>query len=558
MLLLVGSFSFGQTDADAEPAPEAADMSGQDEGATVEETLDEESPVLEPIDIGGAVGVVLPIRREITDVTAGSVERRIEEAKAKGAEVIIFELDTPGGMVQSCIAIADQIKSMTDIKTVAWVNPNAISGGSMISVACDEIVMSRSSRIGDSQVIMITPGGASDVDDGLKAKVNTPVLKEFDASARLNGYSPVLCEAFVLPEREVWWLENVETGERKFVFREEKLKLLGERDESKQAGSTIGKIVDALRDSSATGTEWKLVEMYHDVVLGVDVDASQPVVRDDLLLMMTAAEAHAYGFSKGVVSSDEDLSARYDLSELIRISPTWLEGLTFWMTSMYVRGFLLVIILLGAYVEFHTPGVGVPGLVALICLGIFAGAPYLTGLANIWEILFILLGFILIAVEIFLIPGFGVAGISGILLLLIGLLATFAPDEPGRSFPLYVPSAEETIDGLITGLKTVVASMVISLAGMVALSRYLPKVPAFAKIMPENPTPSEVLVEDQYHGVARVGDVGVAESALRPAGKGRFGSVLVDVVTEGDLLDEGDRIEVIERRGNRVVVRAVR
>jgi membrane-bound serine protease (ClpP class) len=135
------------------------------------------------------------------------------------------------------------------------------------------------------------------------------------------------------------------------------------------------------------------------------------------------------------------------------------------------------------------------------------------------------------------------------------LIATFAPDDPGRSFPLYIPSYQGTIDGLLGGLKTVSVAMVLSLAGMVGLSRVLPKTPVFAKFAPENMGP--VHLEDPYAGAARVGDVGICASDLRPAGKAHFGHVLVDVVTQGELLEHGARVEVIERRGNRVVVRAL-
>ena len=93
---------------------------------------------------------------------------------------------------------------------------------------------------------------------------------------------------------------------------------------------------------------------------------------------------------------------------------------------------------------------------------------------------------------------------------------------------------------------------------MMMLSRFLPRVPVFNKLVPANPTPSQVAVEDPYRGMARVGDIGQAEGTLRPAGKARFGSVLVDVVTEGEYLEPNCTIEVIERRGNRVVVRAAR
>jgi len=524
------------------------------------------------VESGAAVGAIIPIHTAITDVTAESVKRRIEEARRRGATVVVLELDTPGGLVTSTFDIADAIRNLTGIKTIAWVNTNAHSGGALVAIACDEIVMARSSRIGDAQVIFGNPVGPQAVPEELKAKITTPVLSDVRASAQLRGYSQVLCESLVDPEREVWWLENIETGEREFVFREEKVKRLGESapvsddsDESKEdKDSTDDESTADDEQSTATtvasgeqARKWKLVESYYDVVLKTDVPAIQPVVRDNQLLQMSAAEAYAYGFSKAIVPNDSDLQARYGLGSVVRIYPSWSESLATWMTSMWVRGFLLVLILLGVYVEFHTPGVGVPGLVALICLAIFVGAPYLSGLANVWEILFIIVGFVLIGLEVFVIPGFGVAGISGIVLVIIGLLATFIPDEPGRSFPLYIPSLPSTLHGLKVALATLVSSMIASLIGMAMLSRFLPRLPVLGRIVPENPTPSEVSTGDPYRGLARVGDIGQTAGPLHPAGKARFAGELVDVVTQGEYLEAGIRVEVIERRGNRVVVRAI-
>jgi membrane-bound serine protease (ClpP class) len=513
---------------------------------------------------------VLSVHDMLTDVTVESLKRRIEHAKARGAKVIVLDMDTPGGLVTSSIAIADLMRELTDIKTVAWVNPNAHSGGSIVAVACDEIIMTRSSRIGDSQVILGGPAGAEAIPEELQPKAYTPVLADFRTSCRLHGYSQVLCEAFVLPEREVWWLEQVETGERKFVFRDEKVELMGEKDEdSKPADEDNTEAADV--DDASTEPEeptkeptppsappqWKLVKTYHDPVLDAEVDTIQPIVRDDQLLEMSAGEAYAYGFCKEIVSNESGVIARYGAAELFRLDANWSELLAFWLTSMYVRGFLLLVIFLAAYVEFHTPGVGVAGLVALIALAIFVGAPYLTGLANIWEILLIVLGVILLGLELFVIPGFGIAGISGLAFVLVGLVATFVPDEPGRWFPLFAPDLQGTIEWVQRGLATVVGAMGISLVGMFLLSKYLPKTPVFQRIVPANPTPSEVMVEDPYRGAARVGDIGLTQGPLHPAGKAVFDNVLVDVVTRGEYLDADARVEVIERHGNRVVVRAV-
>jgi membrane-bound serine protease (ClpP class) len=218
--------------------------------------------------------------------------------------------------------------------------------------------------------------------------------------------------------------------------------------------------------------------------------------------------------------------------------------------------FLIAVIGMGAYVEFQSPGLGLPGLAAVLALAVFLGAPYLTGLANAWEIVVIFLGLALILVEVLLIPGFGVAGIAGTVLLIVGLLATFMPEEPGK-MPFYWPEMPQSFEGLKTGVVTLAGGIVVSLAGMFMLSRYLPQIPYLRNIAPANPTAEAVTIDDPYDGLAHVGDVGRCEGPLRPAGKARFGSRLVDVVSEGDLIPGGMEIEVIERRGNRVVVRPV-
>ena len=536
----------------------------------------------------GGLGAVLRLEGMITDVTVESLRRRIEQAKTLGVSVIVLDLDTPGGLVTSSIAIADLMRELVDIKTVAWVNPNAHSGGTIVAVSCDEIVMARSSRMGNSQVILGGPQGASGVPEDLQAKAYTPVLADFRQSASLRGYSQVLSEAFVLPEREVWWIEHKETGERRFVFREDKERLVGPSMDAvpgrKEKSKTDDDVKDAVKSAVPTtenekakaetggakeaehptgvvardAREWKLVEKYHDVVLDREVDAIQPVDREDQLLEMSASEGFAYGFSKAVVSGDSDLMARYGLASITRMEPNWSEAMAYWLTSMYVRGFLLVVIFLSAYVEFHTPGVGLAGLVALIALIVFVGAPYLTGLANIWEILLIAIGVVLMLIELFVLPGFGVAGIFGILCVLLGLLATFMPDEPGKDFPLFVPSLPGTMTFLRDGVMVLSSSFVASVIGMVMLSRILPRTMFFRRLAPANPTPSEVMVDDSYRGAARIGDSGVTEGPLRPAGKARFGFVLVDVVTQGEFVDSGTAVEVIERRGNHVVVRSIR
>ena len=147
--------------------------------------------------------------------------------------------------------------------------------------------------------------------------------------------------------------------------------------------------------------------------------------------------AVAFGFAKAIVSSEKELRDYYQISEvLVRLEPNWSEGIADFLSSPIMRTILMMLIMLGIYSELHAPGTFVGASVALVALIIFLGAPYITGLADVWEILLVVLGVILLAVEVFVIPGFGVAGISGILLILLGLIATFIPAEPG---PIILP-----------------------------------------------------------------------------------------------------------------------
>jgi len=499
-------------------------------------------------------GAIIKIEGEISDVTTESVRRRVEAARDNGAKVIVFEMNTPGGAVSAALDICNLIKNLHDIHTVAWVNTDAYSAGSMISLACDEIVMTGASVLGDCGVILGGPTGPQEVPEELRAKAESPVIEQFRDSASRHDYDPLLCESMVVKEIVVYWVENTQTGERRFVDEAEKQRLFGEEQSIFPAADA-----DADAEDAAPKPEWRLVPNYIDIVSGKSVTVTQPVVKATELLTMSQSRAYAFGFCKAIVPDAHELAARYSVAgPWLRLDSNWSENLTRWLTSMPVRIFLLVIILLGAYVEFHTPGVGVPGLVALIALAIFVGAPYVSGLANVWEIAIVLIGFALLAVEIFVIPGFGIAGISGIVCIIVGLLATFIPDEPGRSFPIYWPQFQPGIDGLKTGVIVLASGASAGVVAMIIFSRIMPRLSWLHGAMPPNPVAMGVgAIVDPYHGYARVGDVGLVTSTLRPSGKARFGDQLVDVVTRGEYVDPATEVEVIERAGNRVVVQAV-
>ncbi len=503
---------------------------------------------------------ILPIYGTITDVTKESMERRLKSLGEAQPPLVIIELDTPGGAVLATIEICDMIKNLRDngTKVYAWVNNEAYSAGTIIALATDGIVMARNATIGDCQPIQFSSEGPSAIPESIRAKAVAPLEAELEDSARRNGYDYKTLLGLVDPEVSLYWLVNGKTGEKRLVDTAGRDKLFGveQKEESGRSGGLLKRLSSSSEGDKPepaaadvqSQTDWRYVE--NDPVLG---RIDQPVDGPNQLLTMRTDKATAFGFCKATITNEAELRTYFNVTgTLTRVESNWIESFIEWLASPLVRAVLFLIMLLGIYAELHAPGLSLAGAIALICLVLFLGAPYLTGLAVTWEIVAVVLGAILLLVEIFVIPGFGVAGVLGIILMSLGLLFSFAPSEPGR-WP--VPTLKDTFDGLKSGLYAMAAGLTGSLVGMYFLARYFPKLPVASSAIAPNPEHEDLQMDDPYPGVARVGDSGTAESLLRPAGKARFGQTLVDVVSEGEYIESGSRVVVVERKGNRVVVR---
>ena len=512
--------------------------------------------------------VIIPIEDEITDITLEGIKHRLERVKADNVPLVIFEMNTPGGALEPTLEICTTIRDLREqnVRSIVWVNKNAYSAGTIIALAADGIAMARNATMGDCQPIMITTVGAEPIPEGIEAKAISPILAELRHSARDGGYPMVMVTALVRPGMKVFWIENLKTGERRFADARERDQLFGldtpmkestGKDESdgKSKSSSRTERVEPIPDSQSK-TDWRYVKQ--DSVLG---QVEQPIIggRDiSELLTMRDNEALAYGFSMATLGSREDLRSFFHITGPIdKIETTYMETFIAWLASPLVRSVLFVLMLLGAYAEFHAPGLSLAGAVALIALVLFLGAPYLAGYTVTWEIVAVLLGLVLIAVELFLIPGFGVAGILGLLLLGIGLIASFVPAEPPTPSRegFYWPQMPQTYTYFRHGLYSLATGLTGGIIGMVVLARFLPKVPVAGRIIAPNPQHDAVQADDPYAGIVEAGDRGRSETLLRPAGKARFGEHLVDVVSMGDYIEPGVPVEVVERHGSRVVVR---
>jgi membrane-bound serine protease (ClpP class) len=513
--------------------------------------------------------IVVPIDSMIDDTMLGSIQRRVDPEiyqednagvrRPDAPTTIIFEIKTWGGAVTSAVDINQYIRNLPeDILTVAFVDDRAISAGAMIAVGCDQIWMVRSSQIGDSAPIR--PG--QNLEETERAKVESIVLQTFRGSAQENGYPELLSRAMVQVGVEVWVLEQIEPDENgqreiRFATTEEKRELLGEEDGNKDE-STLSRLFSTEKDADV---EWRLVESLPDPVSGRTFELKQPLDSDTELLTLSQSEAVALGFAQGIASDIESLATALGLAlgQIERIDrPTW-HRIAAWLNSPLVRGVLFMIMLLGGYLEFQSPGLILPGSVALFAAILFFGAPYAIGFADIWIFVVLAIGIALLAVEIFILPGFGIFGALGIAAILAALVGTFIPPALDDSNGPWLPSLPTDVTRVWDGLKTAVvvlsSGMLASIVGLLLLAKYLPLMSAARHLIPGNPEQVNLEPYDPYHDLAQVGDVGEVVHTLKPAGQVRFGNEIIDVTAVGEFIDIGQKVQVIRRDGMNIVVR---
>lgn len=413
---------------------------------------------------------IVPIQGPIDNVLARYVRRATRDAEAAGASLIVFDVDTFGGLVDA----ADKIrKTILDVEpvTVAFIDKNAASAGALISYASDRIVMVPGASIGAATVV---EGGSG---EAAPDKYQSYMRGLMRATAEANGRDPRIAEAMVDESLEV---EGVsEAGSVLTLSSEEALRL---------------GVADAILS---------------------DMDA----VVEQAGLAPAASVAHR--------ASTIERALRF-------------------LSSPVLQSLLMLMMMGGLYFELQTPGVGFPGTIAAVGAAMFFAPHYMIGLVQSWEIVLFGIGVLLLLAEIFVIPGFGVAGIGGLVLVAGSLFAALIGNV-GLAFPPFA--------ALAPAVGTMAVTLVLLIALMFSLSKYLPKSERFGHLVlsPDLASASGYVSSDALDDL--VGQSGVALTPLRPAGTADIGGERIDVVTRGEFVAPGAPVEIIQVRGSRVVAR---
>jgi len=403
---------------------------------------------------------VIPIEDTIDPGLAKFVERSYQEAAQARARMVILEIDTPGGRIDSALSIKDTI-SKSSLPTTALVKGGAISAGAFIALACQKIAMVPGSTIGD-----IEPRIGNERAD---EKFLSAWTQEVAATAEKNGRNPDIARAMV------------------------------------------------------------------------DRDIEIPGVKEKgKLLTLTYSQAQEHGYTDYIVSDRADLLNQLGLADadVVETTLSAAEKLTRIVTNPYVAPFLLTIGLAGIVIEFFTIGWGIAGTLGILSLILYFGGHLMAGFTG-WEVLLLfLVGIILLVVEAF-VPGFGIPGIGGI-------LSIFA------SIVLAAPSWEEGMISLVLALIGTIVLVMLSLK-LLTRRQFWSRLTLGTRYNKE-----EGYIPQSQDLSKYIGQKGRAYTILRPAGSVILDDgTKLDVVTQGDFIQRGERIEVVDVEGIRVVVKAI-
>ena len=351
---------------------------------------------------------VVPIQDVIDLGIPGLVSRAIDLAETNNASLIIFDIDTFGGRVDAATQIKDSISS-TEIETVAFINRRAISAGSLISLSCDQIYMTGGATIGATSVVDMSGSKQSE-------KSQSYMREEMAATAEKSGKNPDIARGMV----------------------DEELSF-----------------------------EYLVVE--GDTLQVDDIEGR----KEGKLITLTTELALKYGIADGKGENIEEVlsSLKIEDYEIVIVGENWSENVVRILTNPTVSSLLTTFGTIGVISELYSAGWGIGGTICIICLTLALGAGYLTQLASSTDLLIVLLGLVLLFVEAVAIPGFGVFGITGIVVLFYGLYLLLIPDVP-VSPEVY----SEALDGFSWAI-------VVGIFGIIFILRLIGKSTFFQKLV---------------------------------------------------------------------------
>jgi membrane-bound serine protease (ClpP class) len=422
----------------------------------------------------------LNIKQEITRATWRQTQQAFEAADSLGADVFLIHMNTYGGTVLDADSIRTKILQ-SKIPVYVFIDNNAASAGALISIACDSIYMRPGGSIGAATVVNQTGQAMPD-------KYQSYMRSTMRATAEGKGKKTVIVGNDTLQQ----WRRDPQ-------------------------------IAEAMVDPSV-------------FIEGI-IDTGK-------VLTFTPAEAIEYGFSEGIAENVPEVLQKVGIEEyrIVEYEPSFIERIIGFLVHPMVSGLLIMAIIGGIYFEMQTPGIGFPLGVAILAAVLYFAPLYLEGLAENWEILLFLAGLILIALEIFVIPGFGIAGISGVLLVFVALVLSLIGNVVFDFEPVDTSKLGVAIMTVVVGI---FGGFIFSLyLGRKLFTAHSGPFKNFALNTVQNVSDGYLNVDASF--IALKGKTGTAQTVLRPGGKVLIEGEVYDAMTESGFIDRGEEIVVVK------------
>jgi membrane-bound serine protease (ClpP class) len=459
--------------------------------------IDERALAGDPSLEGGWQGVQVTLAGVIGPDAVARTRGRIERAVADGANFVCLRIDSAGGVPEQSLVLANWLSGLdaARVRTVAWVPNEARGDAALVALACDELVMKPTAVLGGE--------GAAALDERLAEPL---VVAWRGGVARLRDRPWSLPLPTVVPGLSVSRAEQQGTGRVEYFSAAE---LAGRKD----------------RD------DWRLGPELGTGPLRLDGRRAEEVGLATHLADDFAGLKRAYGLEGDVALSE----------------PTWADELLAALASPGLAWILLLVGMAGLYIELKTPGIGFGGFLSMVAFIIYFWSQYLHGTSGWLEVMLFLAGLICVLAEIFVLPGFGVLGLGGGLLVIASLvLASQSFVVPMNDYQM------RQMQWSLLGMLGATAGV-----GLLAIlvQRWLPATPGLRSVLLQ--PPPEPAFDDGEALADLVGAEGTTTSRLAPAGKARIGGEVRDVTSEAALVEPGVAVQVVAVRGGRLVVRAM-
>ena len=420
----------------------------------------------------------LKIVSNINSTSWVHTQNAFEEAEELNADAVLLHLNTYGGEVIFADSIRTRILN-SQIPVYVFIDNNAASAGALISIACDSIYMRPGANMGAATVV--NQGG-----EEMPDKYQSYMRSTIRSTAEVQGK-------------------------------------------------------DTIITATDTIIRWKRDPHIAEAMVDASIEI-QGVIDSGKVLTFTTTEAIENGFCEGTAESVDEVLEKVKLKpyKLQTYEPSFYDGIKGFVTSPILQGILVLLIIGGLYFELQSPGIGFPLIVSAAAALLYFAPLYIDGLAANWEILIFVIGLALIAVEIFAIPGFGIAGISGIILALTGLVLSLVENTAFDFSPV-------DSSALFTALLTVFSGIFGGFLISIWLSqKILTKTTGpFSKLALQTTQPLEEGYVSIDSGMKLlIGKTGRAFSVLRPSGRVEIEGKIYDARAEEGYIEQDDPVKV--------------